>query len=64
MPDANGPPQIFCPTCGRALGDEVKIARRESDWHGVRLRLSEKVLVAAVVGVANAVAVGITILTR
>lgn len=54
---------IFCSTCGRTLGaDEKAIARRESDWRGVRLQLSEKYFVAAVVTVVNFVSALVTII--
>lgn len=55
-------PHIFCPTCGRLIGDDVlpagvKPARRASDVYGVTLNLHERTILALVVIVVNAIAV-------
>lgn len=41
-----------------------QVLRREQDWHGVKLQLSEKVLIAAVIGVANGVAAAAALLLK
>lgn len=63
--DADQLATVFCPSCGRPVNETGRtILRREADWHGVRLQLSEKITVAAVVGLGNAIAALAVVFSR